>query len=79
MALRIPCPTCGPRPYTEFTYGGELRELGPSGDHEEEYRRVYLRRNPAGPQDERWFHAFGCRRWLTLARDTVTNHIDGRA
>ncbi len=34
-----------------------------------------VRTRPA-PQRERWFHAYGCRRWLTLRRDTVTNRID---
>ena len=76
MSLRVPCPNCGPRPYTEFSFGGELRDLR-SNDAEADFRRVYLRRNVAGAQTERWFHAFGCRRWLTLRRDTVTNTFLG--
>lgn len=76
MGLKIPCPHCGLRPYTEFSFGGELRD-GDSHDHEEDFRRVWLRDNASGPQVERWFHASGCRRWLTLRRDTVTNRIDG--
>ncbi len=78
MSLRIPCPHCGLREYTEFTFGGELRDLE-SGDHEDDFRRVFLRDNEAGIQIERWFHAYGCRRWLTLRRDTVTNQVDGLA
>ncbi len=78
MSLVIPCPNCGPREYTEFTFGGELRPLE-SSDLEDDFRRVYLRDNDAGVQTERWFHAYGCRRWLTLHRDTVTNRIDGLA
>jgi len=39
---------------------------------------VYLRENAPGPQEERWFHLFGCRRWLTLVRDTVDNAIGDR-
>lgn len=79
MGLMIPCPHCGPREYGEFTFGGELRDLG-ACDPEADFRRVYLRGNVAGPQTERWFHAAGCRRWLTLRRDTVTNRIvDARA
>jgi heterotetrameric sarcosine oxidase delta subunit len=76
VSIQIPCPVCGVRPYTEFTFGGELRPLEASGP-DEEFARVYLRENVAGPQEERWFHALGCRRWLTLTRDTVTNRIDG--
>jgi len=76
MTLRIPCPWCGPRPTTEFTFGGELRPLD-AEDPEAEVERVFLRANAAGPQEERWFHALGCRRWLTLTRDTVTDRIEG--
>ena len=36
---------------------------------------VYLRENAPGPQEERWYHLYGCRRWLTLTRDTVDNLI----
>lgn len=78
MGLMIPCPHCGPREYTEFTFGGELRDLE-APDAESDFRRVYLRENVAGIQTERWFHTFGCRRWLTLRRDTVENRVDGLA
>ena len=74
MALKIPCPHCGPRPYTEFTFGGELRPLE-ARDAADDFARVYLRENAPGRQEERWFHLFGCRRWLTITRDTVTNGI----
>jgi heterotetrameric sarcosine oxidase delta subunit len=76
MSLRIPCPNCGPRPYTEFTFGGELRPLE-AADPAEDFARVYLRENTPGDQQERWFHLYGCRRWLTLRRDTLTNRIGG--
>jgi heterotetrameric sarcosine oxidase delta subunit len=31
--------------------------------------------NVAGITTERWFHAAGCRRWLTLRRDTRTDQV----
>ena len=74
MSLEVPCPRCGPRSVEEFTFGGELRALS-SPDPERDFARVYLRENAPGPQQERWFHAFGCRRWLTVTRDTVENRI----
>lgn len=74
MALNIPCPFCGERPYTEFTFGGELRPTD-SPDLESDFDRVYHRANVAGEQQERWFHAAGCRRWMTLTRDTVRNVV----
>jgi heterotetrameric sarcosine oxidase delta subunit len=74
VSLLIPCPHCGQRPFTEFTFGGELRPIE-ADDLEADFARVYLRENAAGVQEERWFHLLGCRRWLTITRDTVTNRI----
>jgi sarcosine oxidase subunit delta len=74
VSLEVPCPRCGPRPFEEFTFGGELRALSAPGP-ERDFVRVYLRENAPGPQRERWFHAFGCRRWVTVTRDTVENRI----
>ncbi|MGZ4132604.1 MAG: sarcosine oxidase subunit delta [Actinomycetota bacterium] len=75
MSLLVPCPFCGERPYAEFTFGGELRPVS-SPDVKSDFARLYLRENVAGVQEERWFHAYGCRRWLTLRRDTTTNTIE---
>ena len=74
MALEVPCPHCGPRAFTEFTFGGELRPID-APDLERAFERVYLRRNAPGPQEERWYHALGCRRWFTLTRHQTTNRI----
>ncbi|MFN0180739.1 MAG: sarcosine oxidase subunit delta [Gemmatimonadales bacterium] len=77
MALMIPCPQCGRRPYGEFWCSGELPEggHGTATDPDQDYRRVWLRRNVAGDQRERWFHHAGCRRWFSLTRNTVSNRI----
>lgn len=69
MSLKIACPHCGDRPCSEFTFAGELREVEAAGPVTD-FARVYLRENAPGPQLERWFHDLGCRRWLTLTRDT---------
>ena len=66
MGFRIACPNCGERSYTEFWFGGEV----PSPE-DDDFARAWLRRNAAGGQLERWFHAGGCRRWLTLERGQV--------
>lgn len=76
MGLRLTCPNCGERSFTEFWFGGEVRLLAPEGESlEEDFERVWLRDNVAGVQRERWFHHAGCRRWLTVERDTATNEI----
>jgi len=36
---------------------------------------IYLRDNPAGPNDELWYHASGCRSWLRVTRHTQTHEI----
>jgi heterotetrameric sarcosine oxidase delta subunit len=75
MSLLVPCPTCGDRPFTEFAFGGELRAVS-SPDATSDFARVYLRENAAGVQEERWFHLLGCRRWLTVRRDTAANRFE---
>ena len=74
MALEVPCPHCGRRPFTEFAFGGEERPVE-AADAETDFARVYLPANEAGPRRERWFHALGCRTWFSVARDTTTNGI----
>ena len=80
MSIKINCPNCGPRPFVEFWFGGEL---GPHdarahvGDDtlDEDFERVWLRTNAYGVQRERWFHHAGCRRWQTAERNTLTNEF----
>ena len=74
MALMVPCPHCGWRPSTEFSWGGELRDVE-AQDVESDFARVVLPRNTAGVQEERWFHLLGCRRWTTARRDTTTDEV----
>ena len=72
----IRCPNCGPRACSEFSFNGEVRPLAdPDGTEEEEIFRFWMRRNANGLQRERWFHTAGCRRFVTLTRDTRTNII----
>lgn len=75
MSLLVTCPSCGERPYTEFAFGGEVRDVS-SPDVTSDFARVYLRENTAGVQEERWFHLLGCRRWVTLRRDTTSNRFE---
>jgi sarcosine oxidase subunit delta len=37
--------------------------------------RLYTRENPRGPSWELWRHAYGCRGWIKLLRDTATHEI----
>ena len=73
----IECPRCGRRPIDEFTFGGERRPTPGwlTDPDERDYDEVWIFENPAGPTTERWFHTAGCRRWLTVRRDTTTDHV----
>ena len=77
--LLIPCPYCGPRDYTEFTYGGDAnvrRPADPDALTDEQWAQyVYLRDNPRGLHDELWQHSAGCRRWIAVRRNTYTHDV----
>jgi heterotetrameric sarcosine oxidase delta subunit len=77
--LLIPCPWCGERDETEFSYGGQAEipyPADPAGLSDEEWARfVFVRDNPKGRLAERWVHTHGCRRWFDVVRDTVTHEI----
>lgn len=79
--ILIPCPWCGPRDHTEFTYGadGTLTRPAPEAADSAWMAYVYLRDNPKGPHTELWLHSGGCRRWLRVERDTVTHRVRGAA
>ncbi|MEA2519408.1 MAG: methylglutamate dehydrogenase subunit [Chloroflexota bacterium] len=73
----LECPRCGRRPLDEFTFGGERR---PTVDwltdpDDRDFDDVWVLENPAGVATERWFHAAGCRRWLTVRRDTSVDRV----
>ncbi len=75
--LWITCPTCGERPVTEYRFGGEIPQV-PDRLTDPDARNldyVWMQSNVAGITTERWFHAAGCRRWLTVRRDTTTDRI----
>ncbi len=75
--LVIVCPHCGPRNSNEFSFLGERssRPAVATTTPDEWRRYLYTKDNAAGSQLERWFHVSGCRRFLDVERDTVTNEI----
>jgi methylglutamate dehydrogenase subunit B len=76
--LRIPCPHCGLRDYTEFHYAGDATKLRPTHGTDDPHAwhdYVFLFDNPKGTHLEYWQHVEGCRQWLVLERDTATNTV----
>ena len=76
MSIPLHCPHCGTRPLEEFLYG-EVPVVPDSitDPDARDLDRGFMHENPEGPVTERWFHAFGCRRWLTVRRDTRTDTV----
>ena len=76
--LQIPCPFCGPRNESEFSYGGPVRRDRPNPQtttDEDWVEYLTVVPNPLGPVRERWWHVKGCGTWLTIWRDTLTHDI----
>ena len=77
--LLIPCPWCGPREASEFSYGGEAdiaRPRDPDALSDADWADyLFMRKNPMGRHAERWVHSQGCRRWFNAVRDTASDDI----
>ena len=77
--LLIPCPWCGPREASEFSYGGEAeiaRPRDPDALSDADWADyLFMRKNPKGRHAERWVHGQGCRRWFNAVRDTASDDI----
>ena len=82
--MLIPCPFCGPRESSEFSYLGDVTpkrpEVAPgeadTGAAREAFHDyLYLRDNVAGDMSEYWYHRGGCRAWLIAVRSTLTHRF----
>jgi heterotetrameric sarcosine oxidase delta subunit len=77
--MLIPCPWCGPRPETEYTFGEDAtlnRPADPAAVGDQEWTDyLYFRENPKGWHKELWFHGAGCHHWFVVERHTVTHEI----
>ncbi|WP_024304316.1 sarcosine oxidase subunit delta [Pseudogulbenkiania sp. MAI-1] len=78
--LKIYCPHCGEvREEEEFTYRGEAFLARPADPDALDDRAfgdyLFMRENPKGLMYENWYHSGGCRHFLLVARDNVTNEI----
>jgi sarcosine oxidase subunit delta len=74
--LLIRCPNCGPRSGAEFTFERPVESIvALDAAPEAAMRSLYTRENPRGRSSELWRHAYGCRDWLRVERDTATHEI----
>ena len=77
--LLIPCPHCGLREQTEFSYGGDAGVSRPAAPEDADdatwIEYLYLRDNPKGEHTELWQLTFGCRQWVRVRRNVVSHEI----
>lgn len=71
--LRITCPHCGTRSISEWVYG-EILDV-PDDVADVSLDRSFNHTNHAGVVEEAWFHLYGCRRWIRIRRNTLTDLI----
>ena len=73
--MLVPCPWCGERDESEFSFGGEAHLERPqeSCSDKEWTEYIFMRKNIKGEQKERWIHINGCRQWFNAVRNTTTN------
>jgi heterotetrameric sarcosine oxidase delta subunit len=75
--LHLPCPWCGLRDESEFSYRGEL-SVRPDPDHASDSEWIaylYYRSNVRGWLRECWSHTHGCQQLFVIRRHTVTHEI----
>ena len=77
MGFKLDCPNCGLALVPRVLVRRRAAGLRPGQLGGGRLRNTWLRANVAGPQQERWFHFAGCRRWLTVERDTRDNALRG--
>lgn len=72
----FPCPFCGARAETEFSFAAEAGKTRPEGDVSDEAwsRYLYAETNPRGATREIWVH-LTCGEFFALERDTLTHAV----
>lgn len=74
--MQIPCPFCGPRAQAEFFYERTVDSVvRPDAGPMDAMRILFSRENPRGMDEEIWRHSYGCRAWMVISRDRMTNEI----
>jgi sarcosine oxidase, subunit delta len=75
--MLFPCPFCGPRDETEFTYVAEPKarpEPAETVGDAAWAEYLYVNANPKGEAREIWLH-LTCMEMFAMTRDTATNAV----
>ncbi len=68
------CPVIGPRPISEFDYGGEVRRPPMDADEPAWAAYVFNRQGAPGLLREWWYHR-PTGRWYVMERDTLKDEV----
>ncbi|MBP0047324.1 sarcosine oxidase subunit delta [Marinobacterium sp. AK62] len=68
------CPVIGPRPISEFDYGGEVRRPPMEADAPSWAAYVFNRQGAPGLLREWWYHR-PTGRWYVMERDTLKDEV----
>ena len=77
--LLIPCPYCGERDESEFSYGGGSRDypsLGEDYSINDWFQSVYLPKLDQNTLCEYWYHNAGCEQRDDVKRNLFTHKIE---
>lgn len=74
--MQLTCPHCGPRGQSEFIFERTLDSVIPVlAAAEDAIAALFTRGNPRGDDEEIWRHTYGCRAWMVITRNRVTNVV----
>ncbi|MFM2409493.1 MAG: hypothetical protein RL481_321 [Pseudomonadota bacterium] len=74
--MQLTCPHCGPRAQTEFVYERTVDSVVLlDASPEDAMNTLFTRTNPRREDEEIWRHTYGCRAWMIITRNRVTNEI----
>jgi sarcosine oxidase subunit delta len=72
----LPCPINGPRPVSEFAYGGELRPMpDPDACSDEQWADYVFNRNGAPGVKKEWWYHVPSGVWFVAERDTAADVV----
>jgi len=72
----IPCPINGPRPVSEFQYGGEVRAMpDPATCTDEQWADYVFNRNGAPGVKREWWCHIPSNTWFIAERDTAADRV----
>lgn len=72
----LTCPLNGPRPISEFAYGGELRPMpDPDTSTDQAWAEYVFHRSGAAAVKREWWYHIASGTWFIAERDTAADRV----